>query len=262
MSTINEQIVTGRANRVLIDKATKLWQRISVWTKGSDVEFNDGQTAETKVGAIKGITTDLNTTETGYAADMTALAQLYSDIQNGISIRYDAESDYIQCLVNNIWKNWIYAGILWDGIYYNYGDQCVDFTGGWILSGSGAAPGYRFDNSRIVLCSGYSQNGATYASAKTKKGVKIPKQFKKIILNYTAENYATNISGSVYLQLCSEDGQVIKSNGVNLSSGNSTINIQFSGDDDVHNMAAFVKINVNFTQGFSFYLYINKVWLE
>lgn len=80
MSTINEQIVTGRAHRVLIDKVAKLWQRISFWTKASDVEFNDGNTAETKVGAIKGITTDLNTTETGYAADMTALTQLYSDL--------------------------------------------------------------------------------------------------------------------------------------------------------------------------------------
>ena len=82
MSTINEQIVTGRAHRVLIDKVAKLWQRISFWTKASDVEFNDGNTAETKVGAIKGITTDLNTTETGYAADMTALAQLNSDIES------------------------------------------------------------------------------------------------------------------------------------------------------------------------------------
>lgn len=42
----------------------------------------------TNVGAIKGITTDLNTTEEGYAADMTALAQLNSDI----SVKY---IDYI-----------------------------------------------------------------------------------------------------------------------------------------------------------------------
>ena len=78
--SVNEQIVTGRKFRKLLDEATKLWQRISFWTKATDVEFDDGQTAESKMGAIKGITTDLNVTETGYAADATMLTQLYSDI--------------------------------------------------------------------------------------------------------------------------------------------------------------------------------------
>ena len=77
---VNEQIVIGRKFRKLLDEATKLWQRISFWTKATDVEFDDGQTAESKMGAIKGITTDLNVTETGYAADATMLTQLYSDI--------------------------------------------------------------------------------------------------------------------------------------------------------------------------------------
>lgn len=79
---VNEQIVTGRKFRKLLDEATKLWQRISFWTKATDVEFDDGQTAESKMGAIKGITTDLNVTETGYAADATMLTQLYSEIQD------------------------------------------------------------------------------------------------------------------------------------------------------------------------------------
>lgn len=57
---INEQIVTGRKWRILVDEASKLWQRISIWTKASDVEFDDGNTAEDKMGAISGITSDLN----------------------------------------------------------------------------------------------------------------------------------------------------------------------------------------------------------
>lgn len=75
------QIVTGRSFRKCIDVTNKLWQKISFWSKASDVEFDDGENAETKLGAIKGITTDLNITETGYAADMTALAQLNSEIK-------------------------------------------------------------------------------------------------------------------------------------------------------------------------------------
>ncbi len=77
---VNEQIVTGRKFRKLIDEATKLWQRISFWTKSSDVEFNDGENAETKLGAIKGITTDTNVTIPGYAADMTVVNELYGNL--------------------------------------------------------------------------------------------------------------------------------------------------------------------------------------
>lgn len=62
-----------------------MWHRISFWTHANDVEFEDGKTAQTKVGAIKGITTSTNTKETGYAADATtvaALNQSLSDFSN------------------------------------------------------------------------------------------------------------------------------------------------------------------------------------
>lgn len=76
MATVNEQIVTGRKFRKLIDEATKLWQRISFWTKASDVEFDDGSTAETKMGAINGITDSLVSTSSNIAASAKALNQL------------------------------------------------------------------------------------------------------------------------------------------------------------------------------------------
>lgn len=73
---LNEQIVTGRKFRKCIDAVNKVWQRISFWTKACDVEFEDGMSAEAKIGAVKGITADLTTTEEGYAADMTILNRL------------------------------------------------------------------------------------------------------------------------------------------------------------------------------------------
>ncbi len=91
---LNEQIVTGRSFRKCIDVTNKLWQKISFWSKASDVEFDDGENAETKLGAIKGITTDLNITETGYAADMTALAQLNSDINSSAKIVPITQAQY------------------------------------------------------------------------------------------------------------------------------------------------------------------------
>lgn len=50
---INETIVTGRKFRKLIDETSKLWQRISFWTKASDVEFDDGETAQEKLGNLR-----------------------------------------------------------------------------------------------------------------------------------------------------------------------------------------------------------------
>ena len=59
---MSETIVTGKKYRILTDVAQKVWQRVSFWTKSSDVEFDDGKTAETKVGAISGITDSLVST--------------------------------------------------------------------------------------------------------------------------------------------------------------------------------------------------------
>ena len=56
---VSEKKVTGKFYRIW-SAADKLWHRISFWTHANDVEFNDGKTAQTKVGAIKGITTSTN----------------------------------------------------------------------------------------------------------------------------------------------------------------------------------------------------------
>ena len=78
--TVNEQIVTGRKFRKLIDEATKLWQRISFWTKSSDVEFDDGKDAETKIGAIDGITDSLVSTSSRIAASAKAVNTLSNNL--------------------------------------------------------------------------------------------------------------------------------------------------------------------------------------
>ena len=87
---VNEQIVTGRKLRKLVDEATKLWQRISFWTKAVDVEFNDSKTAETKLGAIDGITDSLASTSSRIAASAKALNQvnnnLTSQLPGGVKI--------------------------------------------------------------------------------------------------------------------------------------------------------------------------------
>ena len=88
MAAINEKIVTGRKFRKLIDETTKLWQRISFWTKASDVEFDDGKTAEEKLGAINGITDSLTSKNTNIALSAAAGNNLQTQItqlQNSIN---------------------------------------------------------------------------------------------------------------------------------------------------------------------------------
>lgn len=74
---INENIVTGRKFRRLINKDSKLWQRISWWTKSSDVEFDDGKTAEQKLGNINGITSDFSVDNESIAASSNLTKRAY-----------------------------------------------------------------------------------------------------------------------------------------------------------------------------------------
>lgn len=77
---INEKIVTGRKFRRLIDKDSKLWQLISWWTKAIDVEFDDGRTAEQKLGNINGITSDLNDRD-DIASSIAAVNSVNEELQ-------------------------------------------------------------------------------------------------------------------------------------------------------------------------------------
>ncbi len=116
---INEQIVSGRKFRKLIDESTKLWQRISIWTKSSDVEFDDGKTAETKVGAINGITDSLTADNPNIALSSKAGTNLQNQLnQLNTGIRYNSETDKVQIYYKGAWVNWKSGGMgrEWDAI--------------------------------------------------------------------------------------------------------------------------------------------------
>ena len=82
---VNEEIVTGKKFRRLIDVATNKWRRYSFWNKAKDTECEDGTDVETKVGAIKGITTSTNVSETGYAADAKTVSELNQSLTEKIN---------------------------------------------------------------------------------------------------------------------------------------------------------------------------------
>lgn len=93
---INEKIITGRKFRRLIDKEAKLWQRFSWWSKADDVEFDDGKTAEQKLGNINGITSILSN-RNDIAASISSVNDVNEELQyriGGFRI-YRGEDGYI-----------------------------------------------------------------------------------------------------------------------------------------------------------------------
>lgn len=80
---INETIQIGKKYRVLIDSTNgyEKWNRYSFWTHASDVEFDDGETLESKLIGLKGVTTDENGTM-GLAADVTLVKKIKNQLMN------------------------------------------------------------------------------------------------------------------------------------------------------------------------------------
>lgn len=93
---LNEQIVEEtRYYRQCVDKDNKKWERYGLWNRGKDTECEDGNTVETKVGAIKGITTSTNVSETGYAADAKTVSEINQSLANGkIKFGIDLSGNY------------------------------------------------------------------------------------------------------------------------------------------------------------------------
>lgn len=86
---IGDTVSKGNYFNVCTDETKQTFETKSFYTDSGDVSFADGENAENKVGAIKGITSDLNTTTTGYAADMTTVSKLNSSLVSDIYVGDD-----------------------------------------------------------------------------------------------------------------------------------------------------------------------------
>ena len=74
---------TGKSYNIF-DKVNNVWNKISFWHKASDCEFNDGKTAQTKLGAIDGITSDLSGESETVAASIKCVNQLNSSLEESL----------------------------------------------------------------------------------------------------------------------------------------------------------------------------------
>lgn len=86
-----------------VDAVNNLFDTMSFWTHSKDVEFVDGKTAETKVGAINGITSDISGEADDIAASIKCVNQLNSSLggvafgvdSNGNRGYYDASGKFV-----------------------------------------------------------------------------------------------------------------------------------------------------------------------
>lgn len=78
----------------IFDKINQVWNQCSLWTHSDDVEFDDGQTASTKLSAINGITTDLNCEDDSIAASAAALNQVNRNLGGNILSYNESEDAY------------------------------------------------------------------------------------------------------------------------------------------------------------------------
>ena len=78
-----------------VDAVNNLFDTMSFWTHSKDVEFVDGKTAETKVGAINGITSDISGEADDIAASIKCVNELNAslltlDYDNAVTLKPNA----------------------------------------------------------------------------------------------------------------------------------------------------------------------------
>lgn len=144
----NEIIVTGKKYRVW-DAENSQWKRMSFYTQAEDMAFTDGLDAETKVGAINGITSSLASTSKNYALSASAGKDLKAQIDN-VNTNLNKKSRIIVEMVTltGNGSNWILVSsnnrkliaaqsVRDDTAYYIMGIQKQSATGMYTLIFSG-----------------------------------------------------------------------------------------------------------------------------
>lgn len=75
------------------------YKLLSRWTSSNTVEFDDGTTAQDKVGAVKGITASTTATDAGYAASAT---QMNPNVSGSLAAKVDSLDKSIVKNVNSL----------------------------------------------------------------------------------------------------------------------------------------------------------------
>ena len=75
-------IQSGKAYKILTDKSSKTYDKISFWKKASDVYNDNGQNLQTTVGMITGITDSLTDISETKCASAKAIKKINDKLNN------------------------------------------------------------------------------------------------------------------------------------------------------------------------------------
>lgn len=87
-----EVIVKRKAYRILTDVKNRVWNKIAFWTTADSVDADDGKNLQTKVGAIDGITSDVNGESERIAASIKCVNTINNKLANG-NVKFRVTSD-------------------------------------------------------------------------------------------------------------------------------------------------------------------------
>lgn len=79
---MSSENIVSKKFRILVDKSQRLYERISFWTRASDVEFNSGKNAQDTLGNIYGISDSLTSTSSNIAASTAAVKAINDKVTN------------------------------------------------------------------------------------------------------------------------------------------------------------------------------------
>ena len=152
---MQEEIVSGKKFRRLIDAATDKWQRISFWSKASDCVMEDENGNETTVeNEIQDIKNNIET--------------INSDLKKQVLI-YNKDTDYYQGYVEKKldeestgegeWKDIVYAGLKCDGYLIKDGKFLYKpHLGGHLVAHPGLPAAFYDLNPKIQYTPNYPLN--------------------------------------------------------------------------------------------------------
>ncbi len=90
---MKETLKERKIYRILTDVGTKAWDKIAFWTTAKSVDAEDGRNLQTKVGAINGITSDINGESDNIAASIKCVKQLNNKF-GGMRFGVDGDGNY------------------------------------------------------------------------------------------------------------------------------------------------------------------------
>ena len=208
--------VTGKKYRILTDVTNKVWTVISFVSKAVDTIFNDGKTAEAKLGAIDGITSDLSGESETIAASIKCVNELNSSL-GGLRFGTDGEGNYG---------------------YFGADDSLIPFSEDAIVFFGGTT-----NNANYTVFCVYDGSVETMGQKNTSYTIKKTKKYTVVLGTFGVYNY--NI-GDIYLKKNGTTVETYSTSGVSFKK----VEIEFAKGDVVTVIGSSRTGNTLYTSGF------------